>query len=133
MPKKPSKPAKPITFTIRQIEDIHPCSHGYFEWLSLIKGRPIPDGPYAGELSSRGRSLPKKSRYAPDDPIALADMLSVATYKQKTWLIEHFVPARLRGQIYKRECEIRAEAYTQAAEEILAPPQPKKLPRGNPK
>lgn len=116
---------KPGTFTIREVEKYNPCSDGYVEGLISIKSLPTTGAestfPY------------KKSRYGPDEPIAIADIAELVGTSILDWLCEQFLIQAQREAIYKRRVELQRAAFARSVIEVLSPRSTKSSPKGKKK
>lgn len=117
-PEKPERP--PWTVTIRQAEDSMPCSaQSYFESLALIKSSPVPDGDFIDHVNQYKFKVPKKSRYGPDDPIPLKDLIDVLSNEAIEYLAG-LLPINEGQAIYRRADEIERSSTIYAVREILS-------------
>lgn len=124
--KKPPKQKQqpPWTITIRQVEASRPCSSSqYFDCLKLIKSRPIPDGYYDQQAADAHEKFPKKSRYGPDDPIPLSELVALPNESLK--YAAELLPSKLQEAIYHRAREIERDSFAVAIRELTAAQKPK--------
>lgn len=118
----PKKPAKPPTFTIREVEELSPCYDEYTAALLLLKSRPVPGGGY--DISTKRR---RGARYGPDDPILLAEVAPLLKRSHLSWLLFNVLPD-ISDVVTAHLAETDELRYHIAIAELYGPGSTKKSP-----